>query len=53
MALTVLRGSTERLTDRYFSIVVDEMTNISNIELLVFCIWFVDDQLKSHEEFIG
>lgn len=22
-------------------------------ELLVFCIWYVDEQLKSHEEFIG
>ena len=45
MALTVLLGITERLTDRYFSIMVDEQ--------LVFCIRFVDDQLNCHEELIG
>ena len=53
MALTVLRGITERLTDRYFSIMVDETTDISNVEQLVFCIRFVDGQLNCHEEFIG
>ena len=35
MTLTVLRGITERLTDRYFSIMVDETTDISNVEQLV------------------
>ena len=53
MALTVLRGITERLTGRYFSIMVDETTDISNVEQLVFCIRFVDGQLNCHEEFIG
>ena len=32
---------------------VDETTDISNIEQLVFCIRFVDDDLHCHEEFIG
>ena len=53
MALTVLRGITERLTGRYFSIMVDETTDISNVEQLVFCIRFVDGHLNCHEEFIG
>ena len=32
---------------------VDETTDISNTEQLVFCIRHVDDQLNTHEEFIG
>ena len=32
---------------------VDETTDISNREQLVFCIHYVDEQLNSREEFIG
>ena len=32
---------------------VDETTDISNREQLFFCIRYVDEQLNSHEEFIG
>ena len=32
---------------------VDEMTDTSNVEQLVFCIRFVDDPPNCHEEFIG
>ena len=31
----------------------DETTDISNTEQLALCLRFVDDQLVSHEEFIG
>ena len=31
----------------------DETTDISNTEQLVLCLRFVDDQLVSHEKFIG
>ena len=50
MATTILR----KLTHKLFSIMVDETTDVSNTEQFVlFFFWYVDDQLKSHEEFIG
>ena len=53
MALTVLRSIATRISGKLFTILVDETTDISNIEQLVFCIRFVDDDLHCHEEFIG
>ena len=32
---------------------VDETTDVSNAEQLVFCFRIVDDELNSHEEFVG
>lgn len=53
MASVILRKITHKLSGEMFSIMVDETTDISNTEQLVFCIRYVDGQLNSHEEFIG
>ena len=53
MASTILRTIAGKLAGELFSIMVDETTDISNTEQLVFCIRYVDSQLNSHEEFIG
>lgn len=49
MALTVLRRLSGRISDKQYTITVDETTDISNTEQLVFCIRYVDEQLNSHE----
>lgn len=53
MASAILRKIAHILAGKAFSIMVDETTDISNTEQLVFCIRYVDCQLNSHEEFIG
>ena len=52
MASTIVRRIARNLSGQIFSIMVDETTDVSNTEQLVFCIRHVDDQLNSHEEFI-
>ena len=52
MALTVLWKVVRNVSGQYFSIMVDETTDVVNTEQLVFCIWHVDDNLATHEEFI-
>ena len=41
------------LSGKLFSIMVDETSDISNTEQLVFCLRCVDEDLTTHEEFIG
>ena len=53
MAMTVLRKIAGNIAGKQFSIMVDETTDVSNTEQLVFCLRYVDDQLITHEEFIG
>ena len=53
MAMTILKKLANNLAGRQFVIMVDETTDISNTEQLVLCLRYVDDQLNSHEEFIG
>ena len=53
MAHSVLRNIAAQLSGRYYSIMVDETTDVSNNEQLVFCVRYVDNKLISHEEFIG
>lgn len=53
MAMSVLRTVVGRIANRHFAIMVDETTDISNTEQLVFCLRYVDDQLVCHEQFIG
>ena len=52
MAHSVLRNIAAQLSGRYYSIMVDRTTDVSNNEL-VFCVRYVDNKLISHEEFIG
>ena len=53
MALTVLQNNVRNISGQQFTIMVDETTDIANTEQMVFCLRYVDDQLNSHEEFIG
>ena len=36
-----------------FTLMADETADVANIEQLVICIRWVDEQLNAHEEFIG
>ena len=38
---------------KFFSIMADERTNVSNIGLLPFCVRSVDDNVDVSEDFIG
>ena len=53
MATMILRKITRSLSGKLFSIMVDETSDISNTEQLVFCLRYVDEDLTTHEEFIG
>ena len=43
----------EDIGSKYFSIIADEYTDISNKEQLTFCLRWVDEYLDTHEDFIG
>ena len=50
----VLRIKLEVIRDRrFYSIIADEGTNISNFEQLSFCVRSVDDKLNVDEDFLG
>ena len=51
MGLSILRKVAGRLPGQYYTIMADEMTDVSNTEKLVLCLRFVDNQ--EFEEFIG
>ena len=53
MGLSVLRKVAGRLPGQYYTIMADETTDVSITEKLVLCLRFVNNQLVSHEEFIG
>ncbi|KAL5506665.1 hypothetical protein EMCRGX_G008377 [Ephydatia muelleri] len=53
MAHSVLRNIAAQLSGRYYFIMVDETTDVSNNKQMVFCVRYVDNKLISHEEFIG
>jgi len=54
MALHNLRDIAPSLhSTAYFTVMVDECTDMSNSEQLVICFHWVDDELQVHEEFIG
>ena len=53
MALFIQREITNDVSGQWYTIMVDETTNMSNTEQLVFCIRYVDSNLEVHEEFIG
>ena len=53
MPMTVLRKIAGKIAGKQFSIMVDETTDVSNTEELVFCLRYVNDQLITHEEFLG
>ena len=54
MSLNILRNVARDIRNsNIFSIMADEMADVSKIEQLVFCIRWVDNNLEAHEEFIG
>ena len=53
MALRIVRDIASELSGRWFTVMVDETTDLSNTEQLVFCIRYVDDCLNVHEEPVG
>ena len=54
IALGMLRNIAKKLqAAKFFTIMADELADISNKEQLVVCIRWVDDDLTTHEEFIG
>ena len=54
MALNILRKvASEIRSAEFFSIMIDETTDISNKEQVVLCIRWLDTKLESHEDFIG
>ena len=46
MALTVIRRITASVAGKKFVVIVDETTDVSNCEQLVFCVRFVDDEIN-------
>ena len=53
MALTIQREIKNEVSGKWYTIMVDETTDISNTEQMVFCLRYVDDCLEVNEEFIG
>ena len=54
MALRVLGGVAENIqTVDLYSIMCDEATDFKNVSELVVCLRWVDDELETHDEFIG
>ena len=54
MALNVMRNIiTSIQAAPFFSLMVDETTDISNKEQLIVCLRWVDSHLEAHEDFIG
>ena len=53
MAQSILREISSEVSGKWFTIMVDETTDLNNVEQMVFCLRFVSDDLEVHEEFIG
>ena len=54
IAWAMLRNIAKKLqAAKFFTIMADELADISNKEQLVVCIRWVDDDLTAHEEFMG
>lgn len=52
MALHVLRKIAANISDRVLTIMVDETTDCSMVQQYVIAIWWVDEHLKPHKDFI-
>ena len=53
MAITIQRKISSEICGKWYTIMVDETTDISNTEQMVFCLRYVDSCLEVHEDFIG
>ena len=54
MAAQVLRKKLDTVRERrFYSMMVDKGTDVSNAEQLSFCVRYVDDNLNVDEDFLG
>ena len=53
MALHILRDITADISGKWYTIMVDETTDMSNTEQMVVCLRVVDNDLKVYEEPVG
>lgn len=53
MAHKILRDIAQQISGKWYTIMVDETTDLSNIEQMVLCLRYVDDNLDVNEEVIG
>ena len=53
MAQFIQREKANDISGKWFTIMVDKTTDMSNKEQLVFCLRYVDVNLDVHEEFVG
>ena len=53
MALHILREIASELSGKWYTIMVDETTDLSNTEQMVLYLRYVDNNLEVHEELIG
>jgi len=54
MANTIIRDISNKIQQaKYFSLMADEVTDVSNREQVVVCIRWVDEELQPHEDFLG
>ena len=53
MSLRILRDIVQQISGKFYTIMVDETTDLSNTEQMVLCLRHVDDDLNVHEDLIG
>ena len=54
MANTITRNIANKIREaKYFSLMADEVTDVSNREQVVVCMHWVDGELEPHEDFLG
>ena len=54
MATDILRNISDSVSDaKFFSILADECTDISNKEQLTICLRWIDKAMEPHEDFVG
>ncbi|KAI6652472.1 Zinc finger MYM-type protein 1-like [Oopsacas minuta] len=53
MSLRILRDIVQQISGKMYTIMVEETTDLLNIEQMILCLRHVDDDLNVHEELIG
>ena len=54
MANTIIRDISNKIRQaKYFSLMADEVTDVSNREQVAVCICWVDGEPQPHEDFLG
>ena len=53
MALTILRQIANEISGKWYTVMVDKTTDLSNIEQMILCLRHVDNDLEVHEDVIG